>query len=152
VEFAGAKIHTLTALVIAPPMVQDPSNGGRRSHGLGRGQHRALHKRPFCAWNDTGCARYAQVLSLYNQLQLKKSPGVPLKGWHGHAAFAFRSLSQWERVGVREVEALNLLGSAFTLPLSRQERKSPSRLRYMSHSVRIWRFQKSRASTWSRMQ
>jgi hypothetical protein len=45
-----------------------------------------------------------------------------------------------------------LLGSAFTLPLSQQERKSPSRLRYMSRSVRIWRFQKSRASTWSRMQ
>jgi hypothetical protein len=62
------------------------------------------------------CARYAQVLSLYYQLQLKKSPGMRLKGWRGHGAFAFRSLSPWERAGVREVEALNLLGSAFTCP------------------------------------
>jgi hypothetical protein len=99
-----------------------------------------------------GCARYASVLSLYNQLQLKKSPGVPLKGWRGRAALAFRSLSHWDRAEVREVEALNLLGSAFTLPLSRRERKSPSRLRYRSRSVRIWRFQKSLASTWGRMQ
>jgi hypothetical protein len=76
-----------------------------------------MHKRPFCAWNDMGYAKYAQVLSLYNQLQLKKSPGVPLKGWRGHGALAFRHLSQWERAWVREVEALNLLGSAFTLPL-----------------------------------
>jgi hypothetical protein len=106
-----------------------------------------MHKRPFCAWNDMGCPRYAQVLSLYYQLQLKKSPGMPPKGWRGHGAFAFRSLSHWERAGVRKVEALNLLGSAFTLPLSRRERKSPSRLRYMSRSVRIWRFQKSLAST-----
>ena len=67
-----------------------------------------------------GCARYASVLSLYNQLQLKKSPGVPLKGWRGRAALAFRSLSHWERAEVREVEVLNLLGSAFTLPLSRR--------------------------------
>jgi hypothetical protein len=81
-----------------------------------------MHKRQFCAWNDMGYAGYAQVLSLYYQLQLKQSPGMPLKGWRGHGVFAFRPLSYWERAGVREVEALNVLGSAFTLPLSRRER------------------------------
>jgi hypothetical protein len=63
----------------------------------------------------------------------------------------FHAFSHWDKARVKEVEELDLLCSAFTLALSWRVRKSPSRLRYMRRSVRIWRFQKLQASTCGRM-
>jgi hypothetical protein len=66
-----------------------------------------------------GRARYAPVPSLYNQLQLKKSPGMPSSVSGVIVATPdFRSFSHWGKAGVKEVAELDLLCSAFTLPSS----------------------------------
>ena len=83
---------------------------------LARVQRRHYH---MMVQRDTYRHRH-QVDSLYNQLQLKKSPRMP-SSVSGVilAPPALRSFSHWEKAGVKEIEEPDLLCSAFTLPLCR---------------------------------
>ena len=75
-----------------------------------------------------GCAEVCiSPLFMRPDCSSRKALGRPSKGGVVVPRLPFAPSSTGRRLGVREVEALNLLGSAFTLPLSRRERKSPSR-------------------------